>query len=130
MEDYRQDKKYFECNCIGNCNILQFSWYDHCQDEECGPALLVGDDRFEFDLSMFQAKGMKFGFWWRIRLMWKLLTTGEVYGDQICFDLKQIKEIRKYLDKVIKNCDKRKRDSAKKIEEGTGQEEASEEVQS
>lgn len=80
-------KNFIQCDCGAEYLVLE------PQDPEmleCG--VFIGMFRYGYNTS---------SFWNRFRHIWHILTTGQPYVDQICLDLKKVKEIRRYFDNFI-----------------------------
>lgn len=57
----------------------------------------------EFDFALWTNGHPSYGWWWRIKYIWKILKTGEPYGDQVCLDVPKAKKLAKFIQAQLKN---------------------------
>lgn len=67
-------------------------------DCECGCHMLkVEHEDDTFYLAMFNFGSGSTGLWHRIKLAWKILTTGELYGDQIVMNPEEANKLSTFI---------------------------------
>jgi len=95
---------WVECTCH-SCNVLRFEIDDMCSDpEKCDKPLKDSEGRFIFEFAVF--KSLVSRSWKdRIRHIWKLLRTGEPFGDMMILDLNTIRKLKDKLTEKVAECD-------------------------
>jgi len=104
MMDYNTNKKYFDCGLCGDCTTVRFSLYDD-YDECDSDDIKMSEDRFSLNIKTF----IDYGTYWKNRLMaiWDVIKYGEHHYNDSYLNLSQMKDLNKYLNKLIKDCDKK-----------------------
>lgn len=70
-----------------------------CLKCDCGEESLVvtKDEDYGFELCIFTRQFESYGFWNRLRLIWRIIRHGKPYTDQIIIDTKKAKQLAKFL---------------------------------
>ena len=87
MANKKLEKQFLQCDCGSEYLVLEPQDIDYLEDG--------------LYMSMWSLAYNKPSFWHRFRHIWYTLTHGKPYTDQICLDLKKVKELEMYLKNYI-----------------------------
>jgi hypothetical protein len=79
------------CDCVSECTELHLSKYvSEFEDEE---------ENNEYYISLQPRSNLKNSLWYRLKIMWRILTTGGLYEDCMTLDEDTVNELREWLNK-------------------------------
>ena len=91
-KDY--DVFYLECSCV--CSVLRLSQYKKEKEDDGS----IADRSVELALFDRHPGHMK-RFFERLRWVFHMLFTGDVWGDYMILDKVEVKQLKDYIDKAV-----------------------------
>jgi hypothetical protein len=86
------ESKLFRCAC--SAEALSVDWLDADEAELC--------------IAIYEHPSKKSCWGWRLKLIWKILTEGSPYGDNVILPRESVKQLQLFLRRGIEKSQRRK----------------------